>query len=216
MKAWKHFCTITHHKMLVMKGCFRIGLYRQGLLHDLSKYSPTEFIQGCKYYRGYMSPNNAERADRGYSLAWLHHKGRNRHHLEYWIDYQIEKETDEATKDNRGMGGMKMPLRYVCEMFIDRVSASKNYQKQAYTDESALIYYNNSKHAYLIHPDTQAMLEYLLTMLARRGEDETCGFIRHEVLKGKVPYECQELRKRTALLEQKASTEAAGTLTGEL
>ena len=57
--AWKHFCTITHHKNLVLVGCFKIGLYRQGLLHDLSKYSPTEFLVGCKYYQGTMSPNNA-------------------------------------------------------------------------------------------------------------------------------------------------------------
>ena len=76
IKAWKHFCTITKHKNLVLVGCFKVGLYRQGLLHDLSKYSPTEFLVGCKYYKGYMSPNNAEREDKGYSSAWLHHKGR--------------------------------------------------------------------------------------------------------------------------------------------
>lgn len=80
--AWKHFKTITFHKYLVAKGCFRVGLYRQGLLHDLSKYSPTEFKVGVKYYQGTRSPNNAEREDIGFSTAWLHHKGRNRHHYE--------------------------------------------------------------------------------------------------------------------------------------
>ena len=49
IKALAHFHTITKHKILVMKECFRVGLYRQGLLHDLSKYSPTEFRVGCKY-----------------------------------------------------------------------------------------------------------------------------------------------------------------------
>ena len=87
MKAWQHFKTITTHKMWVMRYCFKIGLYWQGLTHDLSKYSPSEFWQGCKYYQGYRSPNNAEREDKGYSAAWLHHKGRNKHHLEYWLDY---------------------------------------------------------------------------------------------------------------------------------
>ena len=72
MKAWKHFCTITHHKILVMKGCFKIGLYRQGLLHDMSKYSPTEFLVGCRYYQRTKSPNNTEREAKGYSSAWLH------------------------------------------------------------------------------------------------------------------------------------------------
>ena len=127
--AWKHFCTITHHKNLVLVGCFKIGLYRQGLLHDLSKYSPTEFLVGCKYYQGTMSPNNAERKEKGYSLAWLHHKGRNKHHLEYWIDYDISK---EPGKEHSGMAGMKMPVCYVAEMFVDRISASKNYQKDKY------------------------------------------------------------------------------------
>ena len=47
-----HFDTITRHKLLVMKYCFACGLYRQGLAHDLSKYSPTEFIPGCIYYQG--------------------------------------------------------------------------------------------------------------------------------------------------------------------
>lgn len=111
MKAIRHFITITHHKILVMQGCFRIGLYKQGLLHDMSKYSPTEFLVGCRYYKGYMSPNNAERADRGYSSAWLHHKGRNKHHYEYWIDYSLNKE--------EGIVGMRMPTRYVVEMFVD-------------------------------------------------------------------------------------------------
>lgn len=95
-----HFETITRHKLLVMKYCFECGLYEQGLAHDLSKYSPTEFIPGCIYYQGDHSPNEAEREARGYSSAWLHHKGRNKHHLEYWIDYSTNKS---------GMAGMKMP-----------------------------------------------------------------------------------------------------------
>ena len=75
-----------------MKHCFRVGLYKQGLLHDLSKYSPTEFLVGCKYYQGTRSPNNAERENIGYSGAWLHHKGRNKHHYEYWLDYSTDRE----------------------------------------------------------------------------------------------------------------------------
>ena len=95
-----HFETITRHKLLVMKYCFECGLYEQGLAHDLSKYSPTEFIPGCIYYQGDHSPNEAERAAKGYTSAWLHHKGRNKHHLEYWIDYSTTK---------TGLTGMKIP-----------------------------------------------------------------------------------------------------------
>ena len=199
MKAWNHFKTITHHKILVLVGCFKIGLYKQGLLHDLSKYTPTEFLVGCKYYQGYMSPNNAERMDKGYSSAWLHHKGRNKHHLEYWIDYSIAKEDDNNGAKN-GMTGMKMPIKYVCEMFIDRISASKNYQKEKYTDRSSLEYYEKSKDHYIINEDTAALLEYLLEMLVARGEKETFSFIKNELLKVKVPYEKEELIRRKEAL----------------
>ena len=114
MKALQHLQTINHHKYLVMKECFEVGLYKQGLLHDMSKYSPTEFLVGCKYYQGNRSPNNAEREATGYSRAWLHHKGRNKHHYEYWIDYSVTP--------GEGMVGLKMPLRYVVEMFMDRIA----------------------------------------------------------------------------------------------
>ena len=100
---FKHLKTITEHKLAVMELCFRVGLIKQGLLHDLSKYSPEEFITGIYFYQGTRSPNAAEKMVRGYSVAWLHHKGRNKHHFEYWIDYAIDP--------TEGLVGMKMPLR---------------------------------------------------------------------------------------------------------
>ena len=137
-----HFCTITHHKMLVMKTCFKVGLYKQGLLHDLSKYTPIEFIPGIIYYQGDRSPINREKELKNCSRGWLHHKGRNLHHFEYWIDYSI----------NPGgkLVGMKMPKKYVAEMVIDRISASKNYLKEQYNDGSALAYYLNGRHIVII------------------------------------------------------------------
>lgn len=202
MHAWQHFCTITRHKLLVMKGCFQIGLYKQGLLHDLSKYGPTEFMVGAKYYMGTQSPNNAERMDRGYSSAWLHHKGRNKHHLEYWIDYDIPAKGEDG-RYHTTMTGMKMPVNYVCEGFIDRISASKNYQKEKYTDASALIYYTNSKEHYIIHEDTAALLEYMLEMLAVRGERKTFSYVKRVVLKGKLPYEKEALNRMTEQMKKK-------------
>ena len=114
-KWWGHLKTITAHKNRVMKYCFRVGLYRQGLLHDLSKYGPTEFRVGAKYYQGNRSPNEIERLETGFSSAWLHHKGRNKHHLEYWIDY--------APELGGRIGGMEMPVNYVVEMFWDMLCA---------------------------------------------------------------------------------------------
>ena len=182
MKAIRHFQTITKHKIYVMRECFRVGLYRQGLLHDLSKYSWTEFRIGCRYYQGTRSPNNAEREEKGYSSAWLHHKGRNKHHYEYWIDYNVN-----AGKDGRILTGMKMPVRYVVEMFIDRVAASKNYMKEKYTNQAPLEYYEKgaARLGKMIHPETAELLHQLLKMLAEEGEEKTCFYIRKYVLKNK-------------------------------
>lgn len=201
MKAWKHFCTITHHRHLVMRGCFAVGLYRQGLLHDLSKYSPAEFLVGCKYYQGDRSPNDAERRDRGYSSAWLRHKGRNRHHLEYWIDYGVPGKT-KAEEMRGGLCGTKMPIKYVVEMYVDRVSASKNYQKEQYTDACPLAYYEKGRAFHLLHEDTRALLELLLIMLAERGEPAVNRFIRQRLLRGKVPYERAYLEKCIRILQR--------------
>lgn len=158
-----------------MKGCFRVGLYRQGLMHDLSKYSPSEFLIGAKYYQGNRSPNNAEREARGYSSAWLHHKGRNKHHYEYWIDY--------STKEiPGGMAPAPMPVNYVVEMFMDRVAACKVYHGAAYTDKDPLNYYTKGGENPFLHPKTKALLEKLLRMLAIRGEAATCAYIKRKLL----------------------------------
>ncbi|GKX66638.1 DUF5662 family protein [Inconstantimicrobium mannanitabidum] len=175
MNAIRHFKTITNHKILVMIGCFKVGLYKQGLLHDLSKYTWVEFSAGIKYYKGYVSPNGVQKIKEGYSKAWLHHKGRNKHHFEYWIDYGIS-EAD-------GLMGMNMPTKYVVEMFIDRMSASKNYLKEKYTDKSPLEYYEARKDYYVLHKETRKTLEMLLNRLANDGEKVTLKYIKNELLK---------------------------------
>ncbi len=167
--AVKHFKTITRHRHEVMKNCFRAGIPLQGLLHDLSKYSYEEFSLGVKYYQGTRSPHEGERDSYGYSLAWMHHKGRNKHHFEYWTDY------DPVT---RVMSPVKMPLRYVKEMFCDRVAASKIYMKDDYNDGSALAYFMRGKNTRMIHPETSELIEKLLTMLKDKGERKTFAYVR--------------------------------------
>lgn len=175
MKAWQHFKTITNHKRLVMQGCFQVGLYKQGLLHDLSKYSPSEFLVGVKYYQGTRSPNNAEREAIGYSSAWLHHKGRNKHHYEYWIDY--------STKEiPGGMAPARMPEKYVIEMLMDRIAACKIYNGKNYSQGDPLAYYSKGKENAPMHPETKDLLEKLLIMLSEKGEKETFSYIRTKIL----------------------------------
>lgn len=171
MHPFKHFRTITKHRHAVIINCFRAGIGFQGLFHDLSKYSLTEFIPGAIYYQGTRSPNEGERESIGFSKAWMHHKGRNRHHFEYWTDY------DHNTKQ---MQGMPMPDKYIKEMFCDRVAASKIYQGANYTDNSALEYFEFGRHrrGAIIHEETSNKLEFLLKMLSEKGEKETFKYIR--------------------------------------
>lgn len=181
MKAWQHFKTITKHKWLVLCGCFQVGLYRQGLTHDLSKYSPTEFWIGARYYQGNRSPNAAEREEKGYSEAWMHHKGRNRHHYEYWTD--LNKVTGRYES-------VEMPRKYLVEMVMDRRAACMTYEGKNCTSGSALAYLERSRERLLMHPETLRQLEYILIMLRDKGEEETFRYIRKEVLTGKpFPWE---------------------------
>ena len=162
---------------MVMRLCFRVGIGAQGLKHDLSKYSLTELKTGAKYYVGTRSPNSLEREEKGYSEAWLHHKGRNKHHFEYWYDY--------SAKEKKYVP-VPMPERYLLESFCDRIAASRNYNKDAYTDRMPLEYFQKGKAKALLHPESAALLEKLLTMLAEQGEDKTFDYIKREILTKEV------------------------------
>ncbi len=170
-----HLTTVMRHRRAVMRHAARAGIFWQGLLHDLSKYSPVEFINGVKNYQGTKSPNEEERRKKGYSAAWLHHKGRNRHHFEYWTDYNPATRTIQP---------VKMPVRYVAEMFCDRVGASKVYQGKNYTDSHPLEYFVRGKSTRFIHPETSALIESWLVMLKEKGEEYTLAYIKNFVKKG--------------------------------
>ena len=170
-----HFITITKHRHAVIRHAYKAGIFWQGLRHDLSKYSPIEFWQGVKNYTGTRSPNEKERAEKGYSEAWLHHKGRNRHHFEYWSDYN--------PKERRIMP-VKMPLRYTAEMFCDRVAASKIYQGENYDNSHPYEYFMNGKQRRVINVETSDLLENWLLMLKEKGEDATLRHIK-ETLRSK-------------------------------
>lgn len=167
-----HFGTITKHRWCVMKNCFRAGLYWQGLTHDLSKFSPTEFLRGIKYYQGTRSPNEEERETQGYSQAWMHHKGRNKHHFEYWVDI------DPRTKV---YGPVEMPYKYLAEMFCDRVAACMVYRGKEYDDSSALQYYLRGHAREMMHPVSAQQLEELLTLLSREGDQVAFRRVREEL-----------------------------------
>lgn len=168
---FNHLHTINHHRHLVIKHCAKAGILFQGLGHDLSKYSFIEFFSGVKYYtNGNKSPNELERDLYGYSVAWLHHKGRNKHHFEYWTDFDKVSNTYKP---------VKMPLKYVKEMFCDRVAACKTYRKKNYKDSDSLDYYVTKQTSKLLYPDTANLLEKWLRLLAECGEEKVFEEIRN-------------------------------------
>lgn len=157
-KAWKHLKLVFRHRFAVCRCCWISGLYWQGMVHDLSKFSPTEFIESVRFYTGVRSPVDTARDVTGYSAAWLHHKGRNRHHYEYWLDGLDHKGTP-----------VKMPFRYALEMVCDYIAAGKTYTGKDWTRETPLIYWNKKKLTANIHPDTAAFLDYALSEIAVQG-----------------------------------------------
>jgi len=177
MNFWKHFCTITKHRWKVRKHCFKVGLYWQGLMHDVSKYSWTEFSSGIKYYQGTRSPNSREREVNGHSLAWMHHKGRNKHHFEYWTDINLE---------TKMYAPVQMPKKYFVEMVMDRIAACKIYRGKNYADGDALEYLLKSleaKESSSMHPATKEELVFVLTMLRDKGEKETFRYLKEKYLR---------------------------------
>lgn len=158
-KYLAHFKTITKHKYQVFLACCRAGIPWQGILHDLSKYSPAEFFSSARYYQGNRSPIDAEKEEKGYSLAWLHHRGRNRHHYEYWIDYLDD-----------GGRALIIPYPFVLEMVCDWIGAGKVYGGKSPWDRSKpLQFWRWKSQTAKIHPATARLLDYLLCGFASEG-----------------------------------------------
>lgn len=157
-----HLGTVIRHRWTVMRLCFKCGLYWKGLTHDLSKYSPTEFLNGVRFYTGTASPHIGEREKYGYSKAWLHHKGHNKHHAEYWQDIRPNGKTET----------IPMPKRYLAEMICDRVAASMIYLGDKFTPSSPVDYYRSHFDENQFHTQTRAELAWWLENIAACGVDE--------------------------------------------
>lgn len=143
-KYIKHFKVIVKHKWYVGIECFKRGLYWQGIIHDLSKFSKIEFFTSARYFQGSSSPIDAEKRDRGYSIAWLNHKSRNKHHWQYWTDFEDGKVIT-----------IPMPRKYLLEMVCDFIGAGKAYNNTKWNPRNPLDYYNKVKGSWFIHPETE-------------------------------------------------------------
>lgn len=161
MKLINHLKTINKHKYYVTMLCFKCGLYKQGLLHDLSKYSPTELKTGAKYWVGTRSPNSIERETIGYSTAWLHHKGRNKHHPEYWYDPMSRNPMPV------------IPYKYIVEMICDNLAAGIVYNGKRWRNDTQLKYWNSRKDNMPLNEKNKSMVTEVFTQVSINGIEKT-------------------------------------------
>lgn len=157
----KHIKLVMKHKLIVFKLCCKAGIPWRGFMHDWSKFSPTEFWESVKYYEGDRSPIMACKEDKGYSESWLHHKGRNKHHYQYWTDLSIPEKT------------VIMPYEYAVEMVCDELGAGIVYNGDKWTKKTQLDYYMDKERQNLIHPQTDKFMIAALTEVSINGIDKT-------------------------------------------
>ena len=137
IKEFKHLKVITKHKFYVMIECFKRGLYWQGLVHDLSKYSLEEFVQSANYFQGTGTPINKVKSELGYSIAY---EGKIK---------PIEN----------------IPKKYLLEMVCDMVGASKAYLKGSYNPKEPLKYFIEHKDKWLMTEENKYFIQKELEKL---------------------------------------------------
>ena len=172
----KHFCLINRHKWEVFKLSIRLGIPIRGILHDLSKFTPTEFIESSKYYVGYKSPIQVARQERNYSAAWLHHKGRNKHHEEYWYDF------------NAPIKAPVIPYKYTIEMLCDNLSAGIVYKGKEFTNDYPLWYWENVKNKEIFHPKMVKFFDDIFNEISKKGINV---ILKKDILKIKYNKYCK-------------------------
>ena len=138
----------------------------------LSKYSFVEFFNGARFYQGTYSPNYNERKKKGYSEAWMHHKGRNKHHCEYWIDVNPNSNCYEP---------VKMPKKYLVESICDRIAATKIYSGKSFTRDGALNYFYKEKDYIPMHEDTKKEMERILILYNDYNDKEFFKYLKQYV-----------------------------------
>ena len=157
---FKHFILVIRHKNQVFINCVKCGIPIRGMLHDLSKFSPTEFFESARYFQGNRSPITMARREKTVSYAWLHHKGRNKHHIEYWLDQDCEVTP-------------LMPYKYAVECVCDKLAATRVYAKAkgVYTNDMPLAHWQRYGNKVNGNPRTMAFIEKVFLDVSENGED---------------------------------------------
>lgn len=146
IKYFKYFKTICIHKWYVFVECYKLGIIWQGIIHDMSKFSPSEFFASAKYYNG-------DGNDYKYQLAWLHHKSHNKHHWEYWVDWNSSNGEYILTQ---------IPMKYIKEICADMIGASKAYNKGTFNKKEPFLYFIKNCKGWQIKEDDRDLIECIL------------------------------------------------------
>ncbi len=157
--AYLHLMKIIEHRKWVRHYCFRIGLLWQGIVHDLSKFSPVEFIESARFYQGGRSPIDACKEKNSVSVAWLHHRGINKHHWEYWVD-DLQK----------GMRPICMPYRYAAEMLCDYLGAGRAYMGDGFSYEKEYEWWKKKRDVIVVHPAVRTFIQVCMNNISLYGD----------------------------------------------
>ena len=161
INVFKHLHLVNKHRWLVFKLSVRAGIPFRGLVHDLSKYSPTEFFESVKYFNGKKSPITICKKENGYSKAWLHHKGRNKHHFEYWYDFNTLDKTPV------------IPYKYTVELICDTLAAGMAYQGKSWKTSSQIEYFEKRKDLEYINENIKQVIREVYKQVDEEGIKKT-------------------------------------------
>ena len=154
---FSHLALVMRHKQRVLINCAKCGITWRGLVHDLSKFTPTEFFESVRYYDGHRSPIGVCRRETGMSHAWLHHKGRNKHHIEYWLDPECKIQP-------------MMPYEYAVECVCDKLAATRVYAGKNYSSDLPLKHWLLHGNKVEGNPKTMAFIESVFVDVEKHGE----------------------------------------------
>jgi len=153
MKYLKYLRYLLIHIWYVRKACWKKGLYWQGLIHDLSKFRPDEFIPYADFFYGekpfkrnvigFYNPNITENP--AFQYAWLLHQKRNKHHWQFWV----------LPNDDGTLVVLPMPHKYRLEMLCDWWGASMALGYKGW----CRTWYEKNKNNMQLHPETRAWVE---------------------------------------------------------
>lgn len=160
----RHFHLVNKHRFYVFKLSCMAGIPFRGLVHDLSKYSYDEFWISCKYYDGKRSPIKVARDELGYSTVWCHHKGRNKHHFEYWEDVSRDKRI-----------GVFIPYKYIVESICDKVAAGMAYKGKDWNQNEPINYWRKIDRDNIVvkHPGSVEFVDIVLERISSDGLKNT-------------------------------------------